>query len=495
MSESKPTEVLKKKRGRGESIKSFTSLPKTKLIQRKLKIKKRQKKNSRQINVIKPKPIKKLISIKNYAPTNINPINAMEKNLQEEEKEFKKDNSCQENSLGQLTKNFINYIRTTGKKTININDLVNELSVKKRRIYDITNVLQGIGYIQKSGKNEIVWTKTITNRPKSKKKLTNQRKVNSNIHKKKSNIEKLEQEKIELEKNINIFKDEFISIAKKAEFSKYGYIIMDDLKSLSINNKVDLFIIKASKGTVMNILDKNDIKKAYDKVRNLMENGEMDVNELLLSILKKNNQLSFNCPENIGLTIYNVRNGEIQEIRNNVNNNINNHGKNISKSKIVNNNFNINNLIENKNYNISFNYNVNFNKNNIIPNNSNNNSFLLMNNNKEELNYKNYPNNRSNFAKNFILSNNEKGNNEIITQNIIVNNKQKNIGVYATPSKATYNQNYNNNSYLGNNFNYYNNKNTVKKSNYTNSHKINNNLVEERISFSAYTPIQNKPLK
>ena len=44
MSESKPKEVLKKKRGRGESIKSFTSLPKTKLIQRKLKIRKRQKK-------------------------------------------------------------------------------------------------------------------------------------------------------------------------------------------------------------------------------------------------------------------------------------------------------------------------------------------------------------------------------------------------------------------------------------------------------------------
>ena len=32
-----------------------------------------------------------------------------------------------------------------------------DLGVKKRRIYDITNVLQGIGYIEKQGKNEIIW--------------------------------------------------------------------------------------------------------------------------------------------------------------------------------------------------------------------------------------------------------------------------------------------------------------------------------------------------
>ncbi len=49
-----------------------------------------------------------------------------------------------ENSLGELTKNFINYIRENGNKEININDLVKKLKVKKRRIYDITNVLEGI---------------------------------------------------------------------------------------------------------------------------------------------------------------------------------------------------------------------------------------------------------------------------------------------------------------------------------------------------------------
>ena len=52
----------------------------------------------------------------------------------------------QENSLGELTKNFINYIREQNSREIDINEVVNKLKVKKRRIYDITNVLEGINY-------------------------------------------------------------------------------------------------------------------------------------------------------------------------------------------------------------------------------------------------------------------------------------------------------------------------------------------------------------
>ena len=311
MSETNSKEVLKKKRGRSKQAKTIAHKNKPKFIQKNVKIGKKIKINSRQINIIKPKPIKKLISYQNYPPTNLNPINRFEKAFPNDENECKNEDSCQENSLGQLTKNFINYIKITGKKSININDLVNELGVKKRRIYDITNVLQGIGYLQKSGKNEIVWTKTINNKSKPQKKAIPHKKGSSTNrnNKQKANFEKLTQEKETLDRNINIFKDEFNTIAKKVDFAKYGYITLDDLKSLSINNKVDLFVIKASKGTVMNIVDKNDITETYDKVKKLMENGETKNNDILLNVLKKNNQLFFNCPENEGLNLYSIKQG------------------------------------------------------------------------------------------------------------------------------------------------------------------------------------------
>ena len=49
----------------------------------------------------------------------------------------------QENSLDELTKEFIDYVLKSTSKDIFINDLVKKLKVKKRRIYDITNVLEG----------------------------------------------------------------------------------------------------------------------------------------------------------------------------------------------------------------------------------------------------------------------------------------------------------------------------------------------------------------
>lgn len=40
---------------------------------------------------------------------------------------------------------------------LDINEATRELEVQKRRIYDITNVLEGIGYIQKIHKNKMKW--------------------------------------------------------------------------------------------------------------------------------------------------------------------------------------------------------------------------------------------------------------------------------------------------------------------------------------------------
>mgnify|MGYP000738819021 CR=1 FL=1 len=56
----------------------------------------------------------------------------------------RKSRQRQENSLGELTKNFIKYIREKGNRVVHINEVVKKLKVKKRRIYDITNVLEGM---------------------------------------------------------------------------------------------------------------------------------------------------------------------------------------------------------------------------------------------------------------------------------------------------------------------------------------------------------------
>lgn len=49
----------------------------------------------------------------------------------------------QENSLEELTIDFFKYMGKSGKNIIDINTISKNLNIQKRRIYDITNVLEG----------------------------------------------------------------------------------------------------------------------------------------------------------------------------------------------------------------------------------------------------------------------------------------------------------------------------------------------------------------
>lgn len=59
-------------------------------------------------------------------------------------------------SLGVLTRKFVDLIQSSNG-TIDLNLVAKTLDVQKRRIYDITNVLDGIGLIDKKPKGNIIW--------------------------------------------------------------------------------------------------------------------------------------------------------------------------------------------------------------------------------------------------------------------------------------------------------------------------------------------------
>lgn len=62
-----------------------------------------------------------------------------------------------ENSLGVLTKQFVELLRNTTDGVLDLNDAAESIGVQKRRIYDITNVLEGIGLVTKDAKNVVRW--------------------------------------------------------------------------------------------------------------------------------------------------------------------------------------------------------------------------------------------------------------------------------------------------------------------------------------------------
>ncbi|NXG50053.1 E2F6 factor, partial [Psilopogon haemacephalus] len=60
-------------------------------------------------------------------------------------------------SLVQLTRRFMDLVRTAPDGVLDLNEVATTLGVRKRRVYDITNVLDGIHLVQKRSKNLIQW--------------------------------------------------------------------------------------------------------------------------------------------------------------------------------------------------------------------------------------------------------------------------------------------------------------------------------------------------
>jgi len=63
-----------------------------------------------------------------------------------------------DSSLGLLTTKFVNLLKASADGALDLNAAAVSLQVQKRRIYDITNVLEGIGVIEKKSKNNIRWS-------------------------------------------------------------------------------------------------------------------------------------------------------------------------------------------------------------------------------------------------------------------------------------------------------------------------------------------------
>ena len=254
---------------------------------------------------------KKQKSLKKYL---FNENDNISESIEEEDENSKY--TKQENSLAQLTQNFLNYIKKKGRINISINELVEDLKVKKRRIYDITNVLQGIGYLEKKGKNEILWIKDNN--------CINIQNPNNNIissySQLKQELDELKSQNENIEENMNKYREEFKLISQKNEFPKYGYITFDDITELSLNEKVNFMIIKAPKGTSINVIDDEESKKAYNKIKTQMENGKIQKDEKLLKTLENLHHIFFTSQDK-ELKIYKIDEGKINEQLNEGNNN------------------------------------------------------------------------------------------------------------------------------------------------------------------------------
>ena len=126
-----------------------------------------------------------------------------------------------------LTQKFTKLLEQSDDGVIDLNKASIEMNVPKRRIYDITNVLEGIGILEKKSKNNIQW-----------------KGGNKNNYVR----TKLERDIVDLDDQDNKL-EEMISIAtmdlQSLSNNKHGYITYQDLRSIPQLRNNTVMAVKA----------------------------------------------------------------------------------------------------------------------------------------------------------------------------------------------------------------------------------------------------------
>lgn len=161
-------------------------------------------------------------------------------------------------SLGLLTKKFVDLLKDSADGVVDLNIASTKLNVQKRRIYDITNVLEGIGILEKKSKNNIQW------------------KCGNSL----CNIEKnnrIQRDRYLLEQKENML-DRMIVMMRNMtsddmQTTKHAYVTCQDLNSIDMFKDQIIVVIKAPPEAKLVLPDVQQPREISLK----SEKGEIDV--------------------------------------------------------------------------------------------------------------------------------------------------------------------------------------------------------------------------
>ncbi|XP_070044749.1 transcription factor E2FB [Nicotiana tomentosiformis] len=154
-----------------------------------------------------------------------------------------------DSSLGLLTKKFINLIKHAEDGMLDLNKAADTLEVQKRRIYDITNVLEGIGLIEKKLKNRIQWKGLDVSKPGE---------ADESIASLQGDVENLTIEERRLDDQIRETQERLRDLSEDEDNQRWLFVTEDDIKSLPCFQNKTLIAIKAPHGTTLEVPDPDD---------------------------------------------------------------------------------------------------------------------------------------------------------------------------------------------------------------------------------------------
>uniref|UniRef100_A0A7N0UDX9 E2F/DP family winged-helix DNA-binding domain-containing protein n=1 Tax=Kalanchoe fedtschenkoi TaxID=63787 RepID=A0A7N0UDX9_KALFE len=159
-------------------------------------------------------------------------------------------NSCRyDSSLGLLTKKFISLIKQEKDGIVDLNKAADTLEVQKRRIYDITNVLEGIGLIEKMLKNQIRWKGIDVSKPGV---------CNESVGSIQGDIETLSSEEHKLDEKISEMQGKLTDLFEDENNKKWLFLRDEEIMTLPCFQNETLIAVKAPHGATVEVPDPDE---------------------------------------------------------------------------------------------------------------------------------------------------------------------------------------------------------------------------------------------
>ncbi|XP_034952444.1 transcription factor E2F5-like [Chelonus insularis] len=149
-----------------------------------------------------------------------------------------------EKSLGLLTTRFVSLLQKAKDGVLDLKVAADLLEVRqKRRIYDITNVLEGIGLIEKKSKNSIQW--------KGAGPGCNSQEVGAKLGDLKEELRQLEEHEQLLDTHMQWIQQSIKNIESDIKNRRYAYVTYEDIKEQYPNEFV--LLVQAPPETVLKV--------------------------------------------------------------------------------------------------------------------------------------------------------------------------------------------------------------------------------------------------
>eukprot|EP00941_MAST-03F_sp_MAST-3F-sp1_P005338 g5338.t1 len=151
-------------------------------------------------------------------------------------------------SLGVLTRKFVDLLQTSENGTTDLNNAAEKLEVQKRRIYDITNVLEGIGLIEKKPKGHILWRGS--------------GELDENAVQQMEKLRAELQEARAEEERLEVFLNQMQEIIKeqtsRVEHVQNAYVTLADMRTMSRFEGQTVIAVKAPMGSTLEVPDPDE---------------------------------------------------------------------------------------------------------------------------------------------------------------------------------------------------------------------------------------------